>query len=202
MTDAGGIAAQHAPRRAIRIFAAPTDEGRFNAVRPGLVPVACWRLDDARFEFDSSFVLPAARLEFTRLAELLEDNPGCPVSLFGHADPIGKEDYNKKLSGRRARAIHAVLVRDVEEWEALFKDPLGEDDWTSKRTLARMLTAVPRDDGTPFLDSVPSGGQAPAPVVKAFQAAKGLKDDGVLGPATRKALFLAYMKFLCSEDLP
>jgi len=35
----------------------------------------------------------------------VKDHPACPLSVFGHADPVGSDDYNKALSGRRAMAV-------------------------------------------------------------------------------------------------
>jgi tetratricopeptide (TPR) repeat protein len=57
-----------------------------------------------------------------------------PLSIFGHADPVGDDDYNKKLSGRRAAAIYALIARRPDIWEDIFKnkgkfaDPLSHDE--------------------------------------------------------------------------
>jgi hypothetical protein len=44
-------------------------------------------MDDIRFEFASSFILPDAADEFTMLSVLMQAHAGSPLSLFGHADP-------------------------------------------------------------------------------------------------------------------
>ena len=103
--SAGGIVAEHPAFTTHPVLAGPTTSDRRNTIRAGIVPIACWRLDDIRFEFSASFGKSDIAREMTLLAKLVKDHPGAPVSIFGHADPIGSEEFNKKLSGRRAAAI-------------------------------------------------------------------------------------------------
>lgn len=197
----GGVAADHAPPPPLQASVAPaTDaEGR-NTLKSSIIPYACWRAHDVRFEFDSSFPLPEIRLEMAALKALLDrhaqfDDQGAvvakpPLSVFGHADPTGADDYNKNLSGRRAQAIYALLTRRVDLWEDLRAQPLGADNWGApieKKMLAAL--SVPSSEGAP---PVP-------PSVADFQKKSGLTADGVIGPATRKALYLAYMEFVCVD---
>src|SRR5687767_6276015 len=87
----------------------PTTAEEKNTLRAGLFPIGCWRLDDPCFPFGSSFVVADAKPEFTELGALTLEHPDAPLSLFGHADPIGDDESNKVLSGRRAKAVYAVL---------------------------------------------------------------------------------------------
>src|SRR6476659_2541379 len=103
--EIGGDAAPHPAFRFPSILVGPATSDQFNTIEEWIRPVACWRLDDTRFEFDSSFVKPGAARELKLLTEIRADHPGATLSLFGHADPVGNDDYNKALSGRRARAI-------------------------------------------------------------------------------------------------
>src|SRR6266576_1904877 len=143
----GGIAAKHPPIPDVAALVGSATGSELNTVRAGIIPVACWRLEDVRFEFDSSFVVPGIELELKNLAKLVKDHPttsksdgkpGFPLSVFGHADPIGNDDYNKQLSGRRATAIYALLIRDTNLWEKLFSQPLGNDKW-GRKSLRTML---------------------------------------------------------------
>jgi OOP family OmpA-OmpF porin len=43
-------------------------------------------------------------------AEALKDNPDVRVTIAGYTDSIGSEDYNLKLSERRAQAVKQYLV--------------------------------------------------------------------------------------------
>lgn len=174
------------PQGTLSLLVGPATSSERNTVRLPLVPIACWRLADVRFEFDSSFVQPGVAKEFAKLAKLCSNHPGAPLSVFGHADPVGEDDYNKMLSGRRAQAIYAVLIRDTARWEKLYTTPLGRDDWAAS-AVQRMLPAVGFEGQTPK-------------AVKAFQGANGLAADGTAGPLTRAKLFQAYMDTICRDE--
>jgi hypothetical protein len=62
---------------------------------------------------------------------MLLDNPGCPLSLWGHADPIGTDVYNKSLSERRARAVYALLIYQSEQAvaEGYWRDISATENW-------------------------------------------------------------------------
>lgn len=167
----GGIAGEPPARPDVRIPAAPAVDAKFNTIRAPLRPVACWRVEEARFAFDSSFVLPEMDAEMALLAELRDAHAlADPVkrevffpalTVFGHADPTGNDDYNKALSGRRAQAVYALLTRRTDLWEALF----STRGW-GPESLAVMQTAV-----------------GPSP--------------GLGTPAGRQALYLKYMDHVC-----
>ena len=125
----GGIAATH-PDREDGVWAvSPATRGELNTFRMNLFPVACWRMDDIRFDFDSSFIRPEAVEEFGELGGLVRAHPQAPMALFGHADPTGEEEYNKTLSGRRATAVYGMLTRNKDLWDALYNATLNWDNW-------------------------------------------------------------------------
>jgi outer membrane protein OmpA-like peptidoglycan-associated protein len=186
-----GTAGAHPEPEAQLLRVAPTTEVVENTVRAFLVPVGCWRIDDVRFEFDSSAVLPGARKEMKLLEQLVKAHPGAPLSLFGHADPVGNDEYNKTLSGRRAKAIYAMLTRDTAMWEDLFSHAAGNDNWGTK-SIQRMLQTV--EDPDVGVDGV--AGSQTKTALKSFQQKNGLPETGAADAATRKALFLAYMDAL------
>ncbi len=49
-------------------------------------------------------------------------HPDGKLAVFGHADAEGREEPNKRLSERRARAVQAFLVKDASVWDALAKE--------------------------------------------------------------------------------
>src|SRR5207249_2556919 len=57
------------------------------------------------------------------------------ISIFAHADPSGTDEYNKALSGRRAKAVYGLLLHDVTVWDKLYNGPFGGDDWKKKNVL-------------------------------------------------------------------
>ena len=197
----GGMAATHPPHLALPVLVGPATDAKFNTIRDGILPIACWRMNDVRFEFDSSFVKPEAKEEFAHFAKLKETFKDSPVSIFGHADPVSDDNYNKQLSGRRAKAIYGVLTRNTALWEELYKEPFEGDKW-GMVNIQIMLA----DLGFLYKGMVGSKTEkANAETKKAvedFQSspegkAAGLKVDGDPGPKTRPVLYKAYMDHLC-----
>lgn len=188
-----GIAAQIPRQEMAPILIAPTTDNQLNTVRSALLPIACWSIGDARFEFGCSFVRPeigddvkAMIAMITRLEKKLGARPR--LTIFGHTDPVGQQPFNKKLSGRRAAAIYAILTRRSEIWEDIYKNEgqftaaLAEDNWGSPA-----LMIIFTDLGYTV------SSDAPKETVKAFQNDESLPVDGVVGPVTRKRLFENYM---------
>src|SRR5450432_579912 len=197
----GGMTAQHAavPRGPYRV--APTDgTDKFNAIRIPLVPVACWRLGDPAFAFDSSFVGPAFAPELAKLAALVAANAGCPASIFAHADPVGSDDVNKTIGDRRAIAIYAALTRQPDKWEELYSNAVDGDTWGTP-ALQAMLATLKDASGISYYSGAIDGEYGPntKDATKRFQGDAGLAADGQAGPATRKVLFGAYVDAVCSD---
>lgn len=199
----GGLAAHHPARETLSIFVGPSTSDEFNTIKPGLAPVACLRVDDIRFEFDSSFIGPKVADELKLLAQLRKDSPGILASVFGHADPVGDDLYNKQLSGRRSAAVYALLIRKIEIWEDIysqtgkFTNPTVGDKW-GIHAVQVMLTTLGFYAG-------PINGKLDGPTksaVDAFQrspAGAGLNPDGDPGEKTRAKLFQAYMDAVCVD---
>jgi len=62
------------------------------------------------FDFDSAELRPEARTNLANLARSLQEFDKTSVMLVGHTDAIGSEDYNQRLSERRARAAAEFLI--------------------------------------------------------------------------------------------
>jgi peptidoglycan-associated lipoprotein len=74
---------------------------------------ACGITDaEAYFDYDSAHVQPEARTVLTKLAKCFTDGPlkGRKMSLVGHADPRGEEEYNMVLGGKRSDNVKRLLV--------------------------------------------------------------------------------------------
>jgi len=188
----GGVAGQLGEFPQFPLLVAPTTDGRGkNTIRMELIPVACWKLNDVRFEFGSSFLLPESRGEFLELAQLRKEHPGSPLSVFGHADPVGDDVANKRLSGHRAESVYAVLVRDAARWEKLFKSAGPFEGW-GVVCIQRMLNELGFEAGP----VTGKQNESTTAAIRNFQDKNDLRVDGQSGPATRAKIFENYMKFL------
>ena len=66
--------------------------------------------DDIYFEFDSIRLSPEAQEILTRKAAWLRENPGARVTIEGHCDDRGTNEYNLALGEGRAQSARDFLV--------------------------------------------------------------------------------------------
>ncbi len=66
--------------------------------------------EDIYFEFDKSTLTPAAQDNLLRKAEWLRENPAATVTIEGHCDERGTNEYNLALGDRRAESAKAFLI--------------------------------------------------------------------------------------------
>lgn len=65
---------------------------------------------DALFEFDKATLTPDAEETLNALLPLLAKAGKHPMTIEGHTDSKGTDDYNKKLSEERAKTVRDWLV--------------------------------------------------------------------------------------------
>ena len=111
----GGHAASHAANELLPILAAPGSGKEKNTIRMELVAVACWRLDDVRFDFDSSFVVPQSKAEFIELAGKL--NQSMPYFCLSKIERT-LNDHGKAVSGARILLLGVAYKRDISDVHA------------------------------------------------------------------------------------
>jgi OOP family OmpA-OmpF porin len=68
--------------------------------------------EDIHFDFDSSTLKPEAKTILKRNIQLLKDNPKTHVRIAGYTSASGSEEYNQKLSERRANAVKNYLINE------------------------------------------------------------------------------------------
>jgi len=154
---------------------------------PGPPKKTCHELSGGHFDFDRAFVRPDGIAALQGVFSDLQD-ASLRAMVFGHTDTVGAEDYNKALSERRARSVTAVLTQDPDSWEDLYT----KEKWGTK-PIQVMLNAV-RPDGTDKLDEDGQLGPKTQAGISDFQTRQGLPASGQADAATRRALYLAYMK--------
>jgi outer membrane protein OmpA-like peptidoglycan-associated protein len=65
---------------------------------------------DFLFDVNSSVVKPGAYSEIDRLARVLNQYPATRIRVEGYTDNTGSEEYNLRLSQRRAEAVRQLLI--------------------------------------------------------------------------------------------
>ena len=68
--------------------------------------------EDIHFDFDQSTLKPEARAILKRNIQVLKDNPKAKVRIAGYTSASGTEEYNQRLSERRAAAVQEYVLRE------------------------------------------------------------------------------------------
>jgi OOP family OmpA-OmpF porin len=84
------------------------------------------------FAFDSSQPLAYSVSAASYVANFLQKNPGVKLEVKGYADELGGEDYNIKLSEKRAKAVFDLLVASGIDPARLTYKGYGEDTSVNK----------------------------------------------------------------------
>ena len=80
------------------------------------------------YDFDSDVVKAEARSNLQSLAQSLDKYAGSDLLILGHTDSVGTDDYNKRLSVRRADAAAEYLVSQGVERTRIGTGGLGEEE--------------------------------------------------------------------------
>ncbi len=81
---------------------------------------------DAFFDFDKATVKPEGRAKLDDLVGKVKDISLEVIIAVGHADSVGADGYNQKLSVRRAEAVKAYLVSKGIEKNRVYTEGKGE----------------------------------------------------------------------------
>jgi len=87
------------------------------------VPVSI-DLKGVNFDFDKAVLRPDAVSILSEATEILKRYPELKVEVAGHTDQCGKDDYNQKLSERRATAVYDYLTSNGVDASRL-QGPIG-----------------------------------------------------------------------------
>jgi len=66
-------------------------------------------LSDVLFDVDKATLRPGAREKLARVAGILSAHPDLQIEIEGHTDSTGSDDYNQRLSERRADAVRSYF---------------------------------------------------------------------------------------------
>ncbi len=67
---------------------------------------------DVKFDFDKSRVREESYSDIKNLADFMQQYPQTNTTVEGHTDSVGTDQYNQRLSERRAEAVRNVLVNE------------------------------------------------------------------------------------------
>jgi outer membrane protein OmpA-like peptidoglycan-associated protein len=81
---------------------------------------------DITFAFNSAEVRHQFESVIQSLAQTLARYPGLAIDVVGHADAIGSDDYNLRLSERRAHSVGAALMDFGVDYDRIVASGRGE----------------------------------------------------------------------------
>lgn len=93
---------------------------------------------EVRFDFNKAVIKPEYQDLIRQLASATQENKNIKVSVVGHTDTTGTENYNYALGGRRAEAVQKMLIKYGIPASQIVAVSAGEED-----------LAVPTPDNTP-----------------------------------------------------
>ena len=78
------------------------------------------------FEYDEAGVANRAQRQVEIVADILKSDPKKTLTITGHADALGTDDYNRDLSGKRAAAVKQALIAAGVPETQILTEALGE----------------------------------------------------------------------------
>jgi outer membrane protein OmpA-like peptidoglycan-associated protein len=80
------------------------------------------------YDFDSDAVKPESKANLRELAKSLDKYPDSDLLILGHTDNVGTDQYNKRLSVRRADAAAEFLISQGVRRSRVGTGGLGEEE--------------------------------------------------------------------------
>ncbi len=109
--------------------AAPAPAPKAAAPAPAPQPPAATKVTyaaDAFFDFDKAVLKPEGKAKLDDLSAKVKDINLEVIIAVGHADAVGADGYNQKLSVKRSEAVKAYLVSKGIEKNRVYTEGKGE----------------------------------------------------------------------------
>jgi OOP family OmpA-OmpF porin len=111
--------------------------------------LAGFKVDNVRFDFNSSVIPSASHEELNKLGDFLREHPNTYVVLSGYTDITGSDEYNLWLARRRAEKVQNYLSqysgvsigRIITQWYGK-KDPVADNTTEEGRQQNRRVESV------------------------------------------------------------
>lgn len=116
---------------------------------------------EVSFDFDRADIKPTFQPSLNKLADVLKRYDRTLISVVGHTDNRGSDEYNMKLSQRRAENVLAYLTEQGMSRDRLYSEGRGEtqprdsNDTETGRQINRRVEV--------FVKPVVEGSEQPAP---------------------------------------
>lgn len=94
-------------------------------------------VDNIFYDFDKATLRPESTASLDKLVALLNENPNVTIELSAHTDYRGSQEYNKRLSQRRAESVVNYLVEHGIAADRLSPVGYGKE---KPKTVKRKLT--------------------------------------------------------------
>ena len=94
-------------------------------------------IDNIFFDFDKATLRPESTEALDKLVELLDENANVTIELSSHTDNRGSDQYNERLSQRRAESVVNYLIEHGIAADRLSPKGYGE---TKPKTIKKKLT--------------------------------------------------------------
>jgi OOP family OmpA-OmpF porin len=107
------------------------------AVEAAAVIPEAIELDAVTFDFDKYELSPQAKMNLDENLQRLSSQPNLSMVIKGYADSTGPEDYNEKLSERRAQAVYDYLASRGVRAERMKTLGYGESDPVADNSTAQ-----------------------------------------------------------------
>jgi outer membrane protein OmpA-like peptidoglycan-associated protein len=83
-------------------------------------------VSDVLFDTGSATLKPGAREKLARVAGIIATHPDLHIAIEGHTDSVGADDYNQRLSERRAQSVRTYLLQQKIAPAAVDASGFGE----------------------------------------------------------------------------
>lgn len=92
----------------------------------------CFKINIIYFDLDKWNIRPDAAIDLAKLQDVLEQNPTMKINIRSHTDSRASDEYNKKLSERRAKSTLDWLIKQGIAADRLTSEGLGETELVNK----------------------------------------------------------------------
>ena len=94
------------------------------------------------YDFDKATLRPESKKALDEMAQMLKDNPHVAIEMASHTDRKGSDEYNMRLSQRRAQSVVDYLIEAGVEKERL--QPHGYGESRPKTVTKRIAKLYPQ----------------------------------------------------------